>query len=494
MSDDYSMATLKTLNFDNSYLSLPENFYQRLHPTPLKNPFLIGFNPDVAQLLDIDPCAVNPSVIAGYLGGEELLPGSEPLAMKYTGHQFGVYNPELGDGRGLLLGEVVNKKGERWDLHLKGAGKTAFSRFGDGRAVLRSSIREYLISEAMNGLGIPTTRALSLVGSEELAMRNGMMEPCATVLRVTQCHIRFGHFEHLYYTRQHDELKVLADYCLERYFPDCLQTEKPYLSMYKEVVQRSASLVAKWQAYGFVHAVLNTDNMSLIGETFDYGPYTFMDHYKPDHVANGNDHQGRYAFANQPSIIQWNLSCLGQALLPLIERDDVVVVLDQYSEQYKQAELAEFRKRLGLQLQDEADEELVMSLLKLFALYSVDMNRFFRCLSNFDGSDASTAALMALIKVPAALSEWLIAYEARLEQEVASFPIRRAQMRAVNPEYILRNYMAEEAIRTATEGDFTLVHDLLMLLRNPMDERSEFSRFSAAPPEWAGGISLTCSS
>ena len=488
------MATLKTLNFDNSYLSLPENFYQRLNPTPLKNPFLIGFNPEVARLLDIDPCAVDPSVIARYLGGEALLPGSEPLAMKYTGHQFGVYNPELGDGRGLLLGEVVNKKGERWDLHLKGAGKTAFSRFGDGRAVLRSNIREYLISEAMHGLGIPTTRALALVGSEELAMRDGMMEPCATVLRVTPCHIRFGHFEHLYYTRQHDALKVLADYCLERYFPECLAAEKPYLAMYSEVVKRSAALVAKWQAYGFVHAVLNTDNMSLIGETFDYGPYTFMDSYKPDLVANGNDHQGRYAFANQPSIIQWNLSCLGQALLPLIERDDVVAVLDHYAEQYKQAELAEFRKRLGLQLDNEGDDELVMSLLKLFALYSVDMNRFFRCLSDFDGSDEAVAALMTLTQVPSGLSEWLLAYEQRLELEVASFPIRRAQMRAVNPEYILRNYMAEEAIRAATEGDFTVVHDLLMLLRTPMDESSEFSRYSTAPPTWAGGISLTCSS
>lgn len=488
------MATLKNLNFDNSYLRLPECFFQRKDPKPLRNPFLIGFNPEVAKLLDIDPCTVNPKEIAMFLGGEESLPGSEPLAMKYTGHQFGVYNPELGDGRGLLLGEVVNNKGERWDLHLKGAGKTAFSRFGDGRAVLRSSVREYLISEAMHGLGIPTTRALSLIGSEELAMRDGMMEPCATVLRVTQCHIRFGHFEYLYHTRQHDELKVLADYCIERYFPEYMSDENPYLSMYQEVSKRSAAMVAKWQAYGFVHAVLNTDNMSLIGETFDYGPYSFMDAYKPSTVSNGNDHQGRYAFVQQPSIIQWNLSCLGQALLPLINRDDLVAVLDQYPGHYRQAELSAFRKRLGFQLVEEEDEELVLQLLKLFSQQSVDMNRFFRCLSDFDGSEGSVAALMALMAQPASLSEWLLAYEARLVKEPASLPIRRAQMRCVNPAYILRNYMAEEAIRAATDGDFSVVHNLLMLLRNPMEESPEFERFSNAPPDWAGGICLTCSS
>lgn len=488
------MATLKSLNFDNSFLQLPEQLFQRLSPTPLQKPFLIGFNPDVAQLLDIDPCTVNPKEIASFLGGEKVLPGSEPLAMKYTGHQFGVYNPELGDGRGLLLGEVVNKKGERWDLHLKGAGKTAYSRFGDGRAVLRSSIREYLVSEAMHGLGIPTTRALSLVGSEELAMRERMMEPCATVLRVTQCHIRFGHFEHLYHTRQHDELKILADYCLERYFPELIEAEQPYLAMYQEVAKRSAALVAKWQAYGFVHAVLNTDNMSLIGETFDYGPYSFMDRYKPEYVSNGNDHQGRYAFANQPSIVQWNLSCLGQALLPLIERDGVMAVLDTYPNHYKQAELSEFRRRLGLQRQESEDEELIRQLLTLFAQQQVDMNRFFRRLSDFDGSDQAVASLMELIALPTAISDWLLAYERRLKKEIASFPIRRAQMRKVNPEYILRNYMAEEAIRAAAEGDFSVVHNLLMLLRNPTEENDEFKRFSISPPDWANGICLTCSS
>ena len=488
------MAQLESLNFDNSYLRLPGSFYQRVEPTPLRDPHLISFNPAVAKLLDLDPCGVKPAQIADYFSGNALLPGSEPLAMKYTGHQFGVYNPELGDGRGLLLGEVVNKKGERWDLHLKGAGKTAFSRFGDGRAVLRSSIREYLISEAMHGLNIPTTRALCLVGSEEMAMREGMMEPCAAVLRVTQCHIRFGHFEHLYYTRQHDALKELADYVLERFFPEYLEAEQPYLAMFTEVVQRSASLVAKWQAYGFVHAVLNTDNMSLIGETFDYGPFSFLDTYNPSMISNHNDHQGRYAFAQQPGIIHWNLSCLAQALLPLIEREDLVKVLDSYPERYRLAELAEFRKRMGLQLEMEVDEELIRDLTKLFASEAVDMNRFFRKLSDFDGSEESLANLMGLLRNPVQLTPWLLKYEARLKDEPASFPIRRAQMRSVNPEFILRNYMAEEAIQQATKGDFSLVNELLGLLRNPMEELENYEVYAEKPPEWAAGICLTCSS
>lgn len=488
------MIQLESLTFDNSYSQLPDHFFQRINPTPLANPFLIGFNPDVAGLLGLDPCKVDPKALAHYFGGAGQLPGAEPLAMKYTGHQFGVYNPDLGDGRGVLLGEVVNSQGERWDLHLKGAGKTAFSRFGDGRAVLRSSIREYLVSEAMHGLGIPTTRALSLVGSEEMVMRDGMMEPCAALLRVSQCHIRFGHFEYFYYSRQHESLKQLADYCVARYFPQYEREEQPYLAMFEEVVNRSANLVAHWQGYGFVHAVLNTDNMSLIGESFDYGPYSFLDRYKPNLISNHNDHQGRYAFSQQPAIIHWNLSCLAQALLPLIEKESLIKVLDQYPEIYTGAELMVFRKRLGLQIQREEDSLLISTLLSLFTQQEVDMNRFFRALASFDGSESSISDLAELLLYPEQLKPWIDQYAERLTYEVASAPIRRAQMLAVNPAYILRNYMAEEAIRDATDGDFSTVHDLLMLLRKPMELRPEFARYTEEPPEWAGGICLTCSS
>ncbi|MGH1461780.1 MAG: protein adenylyltransferase SelO [Neptuniibacter sp.] len=488
------MATLETLNFDNSYTRLPEHFYQRVRPTPLKNPFLIAFNSDVAELLDLDPCAISPSDLADYLAGQKSFPGSEPIAMKYTGHQFGVYNPDLGDGRGLLLGEIKSKNNQRWDLHLKGAGKTAYSRFADGRAVLRSSIREYLISEAMHGLGIPTTRAMALVGSEELAMRNGMMEPCAAVLRVTQCHIRFGHFEFFYYTKQHKDLKRLADYCLVRYFPKLLNTDKPYLAMYKEVIKRSAELVAKWQAYGFIHAVLNTDNMSLIGETFDYGPYSFMDNYKPEMISNQNDHQGRYAFSKQPEIVHWNLSALGQALLPLIDKEELVSALDAFSDQFQSAEIGELRKRLGLQAELSEDSALIEQLMILFSRQAVDMNRFFRLLSNYDGSERARGVLATLVSNPSELYEWLNNYDVRLKREAASQPIRTAQMNSVNPEYILRNYMAEEAIREAEKGDFLLINDLVSLLRKPNVSDEKYRHYAESPPAWAGSICLTCSS
>lgn len=488
------MATLETLNFDNSYTRLPEHFYQRVNPAPLKQPFLIALNSDVARLLDLDPASLNPSDLAQFFSGSQLLPGSEPVAMKYTGHQFGVYNPDLGDGRGLLLGEVVNQDNQRWDLHLKGSGKTVYSRFADGRAVMRSSIREYLASVAMQGLGIPTTRALALIGSEELAMRDGMMEPCAALLRVTQSHIRFGHFEHFYYSKQHDDLKRLADYCLVRYFPQFLNAGQPYLCMYREVVTRSAELVAKWQAYGFVHGVLNTDNMSIIGETFDYGPYSFMDQYKPKTVSNQNDHQGRYAFNKQPGMVHWNLSALGQALSSLVEQDELLAELNRFPDLYQSFEIAEFRKRLGLQSELSEDSALIEKLLKMFSNQAVDMNRFFRALSEFDGKEGDSDKLADLVSNKNELENWLAAYKKRLDKEVASYPIRSAQMKSVNPEYILRNYMAQEAINLATDGDFSLIEELIELLRSPGIKNHKMHHYAASPPSWAGSICLTCSS
>jgi uncharacterized protein YdiU (UPF0061 family) len=487
------LRTLENLNFDNSFARLPERFYQITEPQPLKGAHLISFNTEVAALLDLDPCQVTPEALAKYFGGHEPLPGSGPLAMKYTGHQFGVYNPDLGDGRGLLLGEVLNQAGERWDLHLKGAGKTAFSRFGDGRAVLRSSIREYLAGEAMQGLGVPTTRALCLIGSDDYTRREGM-EPCAMLLRVSRCHIRFGHFEYFYYHRLHDELKQLADYCIERYFPHLAGDENPYRSMFAEVVQSTADLVARWQAYGFVHGVLNTDNMSLLSETFDYGPYSFLDGYESDYVSNQNDYQKRYAFKAQPGIVLWNLACLGQALLPLVERADLEAQLQRFGALYEAAELTRYRDRLGLVQQDDGDAALVSGLKALMAEQRIDQTRFFRALCRFDGGETTLAAVLALWPEPAKATDWLLQYQARLEQESSDAPGREARMLAVNPKYILRNYMAEEAIRAAHQGDFQPVNELMLLLRRPFDEQPEFERVAGEPPDWAGAICLTCSS
>ncbi|MDO6466870.1 YdiU family protein [Neptunomonas phycophila] len=485
---------LSKLTFDNSYVQLPEHFYHRVNPVGLKNAHLISFNPAVAELLDLNPCEINPSQLAQYFGGGELLEGSEPLAMKYAGHQFGYYNPDLGDGRGLLLGEVINSQNERWDLHLKGAGKTAFSRMGDGKAVLRSSIREYLVSAAMTGLGIPTTQALSLVGSETYTMREGM-EPCAQVLRVSQCHIRFGHFEHFYHRRMEDDLKILADYCLDRFYPVCKQASNPYLAMFHEIRDRSLSMVAKWQAYGFVHGVMNTDNMSILGETFDYGPYTFMDTYDPNFVSSHTDEQGRYAFKNQPNIMGWNLSCLAQSLVGLIPKEGLIEALDECGTLYDRFYYGLMRHRLGLLSEETADKSLIDQLNSLCAAHHVDQNRFLRDLSRLNPEDDATIQACLLHAAdPSALTGWLSAYSNRIDNEATIALLRQRQMQSANPVYLLRNYMAEEAIREAHQGDYRLVNTLLAVLRNPFVEKDEYERYAAKPPEWAGGICLSCSS
>lgn len=488
------LQDLAELAFDNSYLRLPSDWYRKTEITPLKQPHLISFNPQVAVRLGLDPCLISPDRLARICNGTEHWPGTEPIAMKYTGHQFGVYNPDLGDGRGLLLGEVLAPDGERLDLHLKGAGKTAFSRFGDGRAVLRSSIREYLASEAMSGLGIPTTRALCLIGSEEYTLRNGM-EPCAMLLRVTPCHIRFGHFEYFYYTRRHDDLATLAQYCIDRYYPHLNASPRPVAAMFAEVVRRSAELVALWQAYGFVHGVLNTDNMSILGETFDYGPFTFMDRYEPDHVANKNDHAGRYAFANQPSIVLWNLAALAQALLPLVDKSLLEKELDAYEALYRRARMKRMRARLGLLSEQQQDAELVDEMEALWVSQRMDHNRFLRLLSEWrSDDDQSLQPLLALAQQPEALIAWLRRYALRIRAEAASEPIRQAQMRAVNPRYVLRNYMAEEVIKEAHQGDYRPLNALLPLLRHPGDAHPAMSHYAGEPPAWAEAIHLTCSS
>jgi uncharacterized protein YdiU (UPF0061 family) len=480
---------MSKLNFDNSYARLPSHWYQSVSVTPLKNTHLISFNAPLAQSLGLNPCEWAPSQLVDTFTTEQGPEGAEPLAMKYTGHQFGVYNPDLGDGRGILLGEHLDPKGNRWDFHLKGAGKTAYSRFADGKAVLRSSIREYLVSEAMFGLGIPTTRALAIFGSEEFTLRNGA-EPCAQVLRVTPCHIRFGHFEYFYYSGQHEDLKQLADYVIDRYYPDAKQAENPYLFMYQQVVERSAYLVAQWQSYGFVHAVMNTDNMSIIGETFDYGPFTFMDRYEPDHIANKNDDRGRYAFSNQPSIMQWNLAALAQALIPLIDKSDLEAQLDRFSTLYFDAYYTKLSQRLALPNPGVIHKALIDEMLALLEKQQGDLNRFILALTDLEKGDA----LGAEEDSPESYSEWLSRFYAVRHSEEEQLKSRLDYAKTLNPVYILRNYMCEEAIRDAHEGDYQRVNHLLAMVREPTKYYAPLADYADAPPKWAEGIFLTCSS
>src|SRR5574342_612811 len=375
--------SLETLTFDNSYARLPEAFYAKLNPTPFSSPpYLVHANRAAAELIDLDPDEFKRPEFAGVFGGSLLVPGMQPLAMLYSGHQFGVYVPQLGDGRAILLGEVKNERGERWDLQLKGARMTPFSRDGDGRAVLRSTIREYLCCAAMQGLGIPTTQALCLVGSEDKVYRE-QIETGAMVVRMAPSHVRFGTFEILYYRKQHEHLKTLADYVIELRYPHLREVPDKYARFFVEVVERTAKLIAQWQAVGWAHGVMNTDNMSILGRSLDYGPYGFMDDYDAGFICNHSDHNGRYAFNQQPFIGLWNLSCLAQALLPLVPKEELKAALDRYTPIHQEYYLELMRLKLGLEGARAEDESLVNDLLALMAQSHADYTNVFRALGDF---------------------------------------------------------------------------------------------------------------
>ncbi len=486
------MATLETLNFDNSFSHLPAPFFSRVQPRGFEKAWLLSFNADVAQLLDLDASEATRPEFAAYFGGQRLLPGSEPLAMKYTGHQFGAYNPDLGDGRGLLLGEVVNQRGERWDLHIKGAGPTPYSRFGDGRAVLRSSIREYLCSEAMHHLGIPSTRALCIVGSRE-DVRREKLEPAAMLLRVADSHIRFGHFEWLAHSGQTELLRQLADYVIARHFPELKSEAEPYLALFQEVVARTAKLMAQWQLVGFAHGVMNTDNFSITGATFDYGPFGFLDAYEPGYICNHSDNQGRYAWNRQPNIGLWNLNALAHAFVPLVAQEELIAALKRYEGILLEHYHAGMRAKLGLRWEQADDMPLHIQLLDLLMKNQVDYTRFFRQLS-VQSSAQERSPLRDDFLDREGFDAWWQAYRSRLQQEAVADSERQAAMQAVNPKYILRNYLAQVAITKAEDGDYSEVDRLLALLKQPYAEQPEHEAYAQLPPDWGRHMEISCSS
>ncbi len=487
--------TLESLTFDNSYARLPEVFYAKVNPTPFSTPpFLISANPSAAALIDLDFHEAARPEFAGVFGGSLLVPGMEPLAMLYSGHQFGVYVPQLGDGRAILLGEVKNERGERWDLHLKGAGMTPFSRDGDGRSVLRSAIREYLCCEAMHGLGIPTTRALCLVGSDDQVYRE-QVETGATIVRMAPSHVRFGTFEIFYYRKQHEHLKVLADYVIAQHFPQLRDGPDPYVSFFAEVVERTARLVAQWQAVGWAHGVLNTDNMSILGITLDYGPYGFMDDYDPGFICNHSDYNGRYAFNQQPYIGLWNLSCLAQALLPLAPKEALKEAMDGYQTQVDRHYRDLMRAKLGLVDQQAGDEELLQDLKSLLVGSRVDYTIFWRELGTFSSAtDAQNERLREHFLNPERFDAWAGQYRERLQSEHSRDDDRRKRMDLINPKYILRNYLAQGAIEKAQQKDYSEIGRLLQLLQNPYVEQVGMEAYAAAPPNWGKHLSVSCSS
>ncbi|EGQ7934380.1 YdiU family protein [Vibrio vulnificus] len=490
------MSLWSSVKFAQRYAQLPTVFYRLVTPQPLDNSRWVIWNGELAQGFALPEHADDPQLLAVFSGAEPFS-AFKPLAMKYAGHQFGVYNPDLGDGRGLLLAEMQNQQGQWFDIHLKGAGLTPFSRMGDGRAVLRSTLREYLCSEAMAALGIETTRALGMMVSDTPVYRE-QVEQGACLIRLAQTHIRFGHFEHFFYTEQYDELRLFADNVIEWYLPDCLHQPKPYLAMFEQVVAKTATMIAQWQAVGFAHGVMNTDNMSILGQTFDYGPFGFLDDYEPGYICNHSDYQGRYAFDQQPRVALWNLSALAHALSPLIDRDDLELALAQYEPTLGKVFSQLMRQKLGLLSQQEGDSELFNAMFTLLAENHTDYTRFFRTLSQLDREHEQT--VIDLFVDRDAAHGWLSRYLERvaLEQtasgEVKSAPQRCEQMRSVNPKYILRNYLAQQAIDKAQQGDFSEVHTLAKLLKNPYDDQPEMEAYARLPPEWGKKMVISCSS
>jgi len=498
--------TLSTLPLSNSFVSLGEPFYSRVNPTPFETrPLLIHYNPHAAELLDLDPALYRDpkraADLAELFSGKQAFPGAEPIAMLYAGHQFGHYVPQLGDGRAIILGETTNQRGEHWEIQLKGSGLTPYSRDGDGRAVLRSTIREYLCSEAMHALGIPTTRALCIVGSDDAVYRE-RIEPGAMLTRLSPSHVRFGSFEVFYYRNQFEPLRRLADFVIEHHYPQLLEERDRYAVWLEIIISRTASLIAHWQAVGFCHGVMNSDNMSILGLTIDYGPYGFMEAYDPGYICNHSDHRGRYAYDQQPNIGLFNLSCFAQAILPLLsdEPEQAVEIakhkLAQYHALYINQYAIRMRAKLGFQHSQQEDERLVKDLLVLMANDKVDFTILFRRLSEFSsGADARNESIRDLFLQRDAFDQWAVRYKTRLLQESSVDEIRSQAMKQANPKYILRNYMAELAIRKAEdEKDYSEIGRLLDLLRSPFDEQPEHQRYAGFPPDWACNISVSCSS
>jgi uncharacterized protein YdiU (UPF0061 family) len=532
-------STLASLNFDNRFTrELPADpdttnrrrqvvgaCYSRVHPARVSAPRLVACSRETAALLDLSAEACESGEFVQVFSGNDLLAGMDPYATCYGGHQFGNWAGQLGDGRAINLGEIINQRSERWALQLKGAGPTPYARTADGLAVLRSSVREFLCSEAMFHLGVPTTRALSLIATGEPVERDMFYdghpreEPGAVVCRIAPSFTRFGSFEIFASRGDITVLKQLLDYTVRTDFPH-LGDPSPaiYIQWFEEVCRRTADLVVEWMRVGFVHGVMNTDNMSILGLTLDYGPYGWLDNYDPDWTPNTTDAAGRrYRFGNQPQIAHWNLAQLANAIYPLIgEVNPLQQAVDHYVERYQQGWKAMMARKLGLYaFEPRTDETLIAELVSVLPLIETDMTIFFRRLANLDMSVASLtdirddvvmAPLMDAYYVSAqitgdykfAIGNWLRGYIARARKDNVSPETRRRLMNAVNPKYVLRNYLAQQAIDKAEAGDYSLIGELLDLLRHPYAEQPGKEEFAEKRPDWArhraGASMLSCSS
>ena len=475
--------------FDNTYARLPRRFFAPIAPTPVRAPRLIRVNGPLATQLGLDPDWLTSEEGVEVLAGNRVAEASEPIATAYAGHQFGSFVPQLGDGRAILLGELVDRAGMRRDVQLKGSGRTPFSRGGDGRSPLGPVLREYVVSEAMAALSIPTTRSLAAVTTGEAVLRETVL-PGAILTRVASSHIRVGTFQFFAARGDVEGVRVLADHVIGRHYPEAARADQPYRALLDGVVQAQARLIAEWMLVGFVHGVMNTDNTSIAGETIDYGPCAFLDAYNPAAVFSSIDRQGRYAYFRQPAIGGWNLTRLAECLLPLLSDDTDAAVAEAeeslygYNSVFEQAYQAGLRQKLGLLSEREGDAELGGDLLQTMAVNGADFTLTFRHLSDAALGEEADPAVRSLFADPSAYDEWVSRWRRRLEQEPTDAATRQATMRALNPVYIPRNHRVEAAIRAAVEeDDFTPFRELVTVLSNPFEDQPAFAHYADPPGE-----------
>ncbi len=493
-SPELSLTAKLHHSFFDTFKDRGDLHFSPVVPSRLDQPTKVSSNSLLATQLGIDPADLESQTMLDLVSGNFGTANIKPIALVYSGHQFGVWAGQLGDGRAMTLGELpvtgADGKTELWDIQLKGAGPTPYSRFADGRAVLRSSIREYLCSEAMHGLGIASTRALCLLDSKTRIYREDV-ESGAIVCRVARSHIRFGSFEHFHCRNQPEGVAALADYVIDRHFPEWAAEHNRYLKLFTQTVENTAKMIAQWQAVGFSHGVMNTDNMSILGDTLDYGPFGFLDSYNPNFICNHSDSHGRYSFKNQPSVGLWNLNALATSLMSLLSSDELIAVLKTYEPHYLTHYRALMAAKLGLLEYRDDDEQLLNSLLELLQKNAVDYSLFFRQLCTFSATDQSVRDHFIDRD---AFDLWAEQYLQRLVQQPLTDQQRCAKMLRTNPKYVLRNYMAQAAIEKAQRGDYSEVNLLLRVLQNPFDEHPEAEKYAGLPPDWADHISVSCSS
>jgi uncharacterized protein YdiU (UPF0061 family) len=488
-----SPVTPVQFNFANTYARLPERFYARLNPTPVAAPSLVKLNRELARNLGLDPDELASPQGLEILAGNRVAEGSEPLAEAYAGHQFGHFVPQLGDGRANLLGEVLGRDGVRYDIQLKGSGRTPFSRGGDGRAALGPVLREYIVSEAMAALGVPTARALAAVTTGERVLRDTVL-PGAVFTRVAASHLRVGTFQYFAARGDTEAIRILADYAIARHYPEAAQAKHPYRALLDGVIARHARLVPQWLLLGFIHGVMNTDNTSISGETIDYGPCAFMEAYDPAKVFSSIDHQGRYAYGNQPRAAHWNLARLAEALLPLLQEEQgseeaalasAQEALAAFAPQFEAALAAGLGRKLGFLTERDGDDSLAQDLLGRMAANQADFTLTFRRLCTAAIGPEGDEGVRTLFAEPGAYDAWAAQWRRRLEEEPGSQQERAAVMRKANPAFIPRNHMVEEALNAAVERqDFQLFEQMLDVVSRPYEDRPELERYvTPARPE-----------